>query len=181
MTGYTFDQLQTRNGMAALEVIHRWARQGRWTERYAHRVGRLVIQACLAESNLYNDANPNVPGSEAYPHDPGHEGTDHASVGVLQQQVPMWGPVERCQNVPRAVVHFLEALLPIDVHDENVAMEIQAVQRSGISDGSNYRAQRDRALAFLRQHWSAARRPGSRRHQRLLRTAPPTTRSGAAA
>jgi len=175
MTVYTFDLEQTRNGLISLEVVHTWARQGHWTRRYARRVGRIVIQCQLTESDLYNDANPNVAGSMDYPHDPGHQGTDHASVGTFQQQVPLWGPVSRCQNVARATRHFLDALLPIDITDEDVAMEIQHVQRSGVADGSNYHAQRDRALAFMAQHWLAAARPGSRAHRRVLRRATTTT------
>lgn len=146
---------QVKNGLTILRVVRDYQHDGKWEERYAHRVGRICVQCALTESNLHNYCNPNVPGSKAFPHDAGYEGTDHASVGVFQQQVPMWGGLEQCQVVEHATRLFLARLLPVDLHDENVAMQIQRVQVSGYPDGRNYAANRNRALAFMRQHWHA--------------------------
>ena len=167
---FTFDRLQVANGLTVLGVVRSWQAAGHWGPRYSRLVGRACIQCCLDESNLYNDANPNVPGSMDYPHDAHHEGTDHASVGLFQQQVPLWGPVSRCQNPVRATEHFLSALLPI--FPGNVALQIQRVQGSFDPTGSNYHAQLDRAQDFMAQYWAASKRPGSRRHTRALTRAP---------
>lgn len=164
MPKFTFDGAQVKNGLTILRVVREYQHDGNWSERYARRVARICIQCCLTESGLHNYASNVVPGSLQAPYDEGYVGHDHLSVGVFQQQVPMWGPVSVCQNVDRATRKFLERLLPIDLHDQNVSMQIQRVQVSGFPDGSNYRQQRDRALAFMRQHWDAtATKKGSKR------------------
>lgn len=68
-----------------------------------------AIATCLVESGLEMYANPNVTGSVALPHD--KLGTDHASVGLFQQQVPMWGPVDVCQSANGSANLFYQQLL----------------------------------------------------------------------
>lgn len=95
----------------------------------------MSLMCAMQESSLLNRYNPNVPGSEAYMHDDNAESTDHLSVGLFQQQVPMWGPVQRCQNPEASTEHFVQALLqkynqaPVNVRLDYGAM-IQSVQDS---------------------------------------------------
>jgi hypothetical protein len=69
------------------------------------RAAVVVIETALVESNLTIYANYNVPGSMAIPHEA--VGSDHASVGVLQQQVPSWGSAAECMDPVKACQKFL--------------------------------------------------------------------------
>lgn len=152
---------------------------------YARRLSRLSLMCALAESNLYNYASPAVKGSLQFPHDIVASVPDHLSVGVFQQQVPMWGPVERCQDVTKAARHFLDALQtkfpgglvtlawnPSHMYRgdfepiEHLSpwQQIQRVQGSWYNQlsgsrkyGTNYEAQRARSLTVFNKVWGDVR------------------------
>lgn len=69
------------------------------------RAAVVVIETAMVESGIRVYANPNVPESMRIPHEA--EGTDHASVGPLQQQVPSWGTAADCMDPARSTLKFL--------------------------------------------------------------------------
>jgi len=75
------------------------------TDNLRQKAAVILIETGLVESNLTIYANPNVPASMAIPHEA--VGTDHASVGPLQQQVPSWGTAADCMDPHRAGLKFL--------------------------------------------------------------------------
>lgn len=70
------------------------------------RAAVIVIETALVESGLRIYANANVPASLRIPHEA--VGSDHASVGVLQQQVPSWGTPADCMDPVAATGKFLD-------------------------------------------------------------------------
>ena len=69
---------------------------------------RIALMTALTESNLLNYANRNNPASLALPHEA--VGQDHASVGVFQQQVGIWGDTGTLMNVRASAGKFFDAL-----------------------------------------------------------------------
>ena len=82
----------------------------------------------LVETNLQMYANSNVPESLTFPHDA--VGTDHDSVGVMQQRFPMWGPLDVLMNSQGSARLFYEALQKTDWQSMDPGAAAQAVQRS---------------------------------------------------
>lgn len=68
----------------------------------------IAIGTAITESGLQNYANSNVPESMAIPHDA--VGNDHASVGVFQQQVGIWGTAAELMDVTISANKFFDAL-----------------------------------------------------------------------
>lgn len=96
-----------------------------------------ALAVALAESNLQNYANSNVPESMSIPHD--NVGSDHRSVGVFQQQVGIWGTASELMNLETATNKFYDALALVKTRDAmSIPQAAQTVQRSAFSDGSNY-------------------------------------------
>ena len=99
-----------------------------------------ALAVALAESNLQNYANSNVPESMSIPHD--NVGSDHMSVGVFQQQVNMWGTAPELMNIDTATNKFYDALAAVKSRDTmTIPQAAQTVQRSAFGDGSNYAKQ----------------------------------------
>lgn len=96
-----------------------------------------ALAVALAESNLQNYANSNVPESLGIPHD--SVGSDHMSVGVFQQQVGIWGNASDLMNLETSANLFYDALSKIPTRNTmTIPQAAQSVQRSAFSDGSNY-------------------------------------------
>jgi hypothetical protein len=105
---------------------------------------RIALMTALTESNLLNYANRNNPESLALPHEA--VGQDHASVGVFQQQVGIWGDTKTLMDVRASAAKFFDALKKAGAPNSSAPwLTAQAVQRSAFSDGSNYA-----------KHWSTA-------------------------
>lgn len=105
---------------------------------------RIALMTALTESNLLNYANRNNPDSLALPHEA--VGSDHASVGVFQQQVGIWGDTKTLMNVRASAAKFFDALKAAGTPNAGAPWQTaQKVQRSAFSDGSNYQ-----------KHWATA-------------------------
>ena len=101
---------------------------------------RIALMTALTESNLLNYANRNNPASLALPHEA--VGSDHASVGVFQQQVGIWGDTGTLMNVRASAGKFFDALKQAGTPNAAAPWQTaQKVQRSAFPDGSNYQAQ----------------------------------------
>jgi hypothetical protein len=99
-----------------------------------------ALAVALAESNLQNYANSNVPETMNIPHD--SVGSDHMSVGVFQQQVGIWGNAPDLMNLETSANLFYDALSKITTRTSmTIPQAAQSVQRSAFSDGSNYAKQ----------------------------------------
>lgn len=145
---------QRKNGRAVLSVVEDRAHKEGWSKYRAQRVARMVMMCCFTESNLYVYANKNIPASMELPHDA--VGSDHASVGMFQQQVPMWGTVQACMDPKTSCTKFLDALAEkhLDLYDgPRLRMRIQAVQESYDSTGMNYAKNYWRARFFVARNW----------------------------
>jgi hypothetical protein len=97
----------------------------------------VALMVAMAESNLLNYANTNIPESLAIPHQA--VGSDHASVGVFQQQVGIWGQAPVLMDVTKSAGLFFDALAKVKVSAAAPWASAQAVQKSAFPDGSNYR------------------------------------------
>ena len=101
---------------------------------------RIALMTALTESNLLNYANRNNPDSLALPHEA--VGSDHASVGVFQQQVGIWGDTKTLMDVKTSAGMFFDALKKAGTPNPAAPwLTAQKVQRSAFPDGSNYQAQ----------------------------------------
>lgn len=108
-----------------------------------------AVATMLAESGGKNYANSNVPESLQRDHDA--VGSDHKSVGVMQQQVGMgWGDVDELMDPTYAIGKYYERLGEVQGREQmSVAQRAQAVQRSGFADGSNYAAKQAEARDLI--------------------------------
>lgn len=155
MFGLT-DPRQIRNGRAVLFAVYDYCQAQGYSKAETRRAARLAIMCCMTESNLWQYANHNVPESLSIPHE--QVGSDHASVGLYQQQVPSWGTARQCMDIGHSTRHFLRALrdkgeLP-PYQGRPLWERVQAVQVSAYADGSNYRRNRARSWAFLARYWN---------------------------
>lgn len=107
----------------------------------------IALMVGLTESGLRVLANPNDPAGNAFPHD--GVGSDHASLGIFQQQ-PWWGTAAQRMEPVASTNLFLDRLLSLP-HWQTAApwQAAQSVQASAFSDGSNFRAQMDQAISIL--------------------------------
>lgn len=121
------------------------------------RVLAICLETGMTESALLVYANGNNPESLRLPHDA--VGWDHASVGIFQQQVPMWGTTADCMDPAKSCGKFLNRLVQHDWQAMSNWQAAQAVQVSAFADGSNYRANDARARALAAQLWAEINRP----------------------
>lgn len=146
---------QVSNGKLMLREVGRRARNGKWTRDDARRVARMATMCVLTESGMRVLANPEVPASMHYPHD--GVGSDHDSIGMFQQR-PGWGTVAERMDIAHSTSAFIDEALRLGVtrRESGVPtwLAVQRVQRSAFEDGSNYKANRTRAFAFVLRHWS---------------------------
>ncbi len=94
----------------------------------------LDLMAALQESTIRNLANSNVPDSLNYPHDA--VGSDHKSVGTLQEQVDMgWGTLDQLMQPSWQSTQFLTRLLRLPGWQTmSPTNAIQAIQHSAAGD-----------------------------------------------
>lgn len=112
----------------------------------AERAADIALETALVESSLMVYANPKVPGSLQLPHDA--VGHDHLSVGLFQQQVPLWGNVLACQTIEASTLLFLRRLLALDWAGRSNGELAQRVQGSAYP--ARY-AMRDRQAINIRK------------------------------
>jgi hypothetical protein len=100
-----------------------------------------ALATCLVESNFTMYANPRVSGSVDFPHDKVANPPDALSVGIFQQQVPLWGPVTVCQDAVGSANLFYQQLLRVWNSAKTIGENAQRVQ------GSAYPARYDERYA----------------------------------
>lgn len=149
---------QIKNGEAVLSAVAARARSKRWGRLRAKRMARMVIECCLAESNLLIFANEYNAESLRLPHDA--VGHDHDSVGMFQQRVPSWGTTHDCMDPVISCHKFMDRASEVgaDRFWMRRALAIQKVQVSYDASGSNYAAHADEATAFVYAHWDTRNR-----------------------
>jgi hypothetical protein len=104
-----------------------------------------AIATALVESNLQNYANRNVPASMSIPHDA--VGTDHASLGIYQQQTGYnwtkyssmgspdgWGKPASLMDIVQSTHKFLTKLTSFDWQSMSIGDACQRVQGSAFPD-----------------------------------------------
>jgi LysM repeat protein len=137
------------------------------------RGAHVALETALAESVLWMYANGYNQRSLQLPHD--RVGWDHGSVGLFQQQVggaphssANWGTTDELMNPVTSTGKFLDALGPLSSwqHKTNW-MAAQDVQRSAVSNGSNYEAYDAQAIEIGDALWGLS-----------PTTPPPVTDSG---
>lgn len=115
------------------------------------RAADISLEIALTESSLRMLANRRVPASMLLPHE--GVGSDHASLGLFQQQWPSWGTVSQLMSGPESTRRCLRALLrPGWTAGTNWEIA-QRVQVSAFADGRNYRANDALAIATRRALW----------------------------
>lgn len=148
------DVRQRNNGLVILYRVGQLGRQGKWTEMDTRRTARLSICCAMTESELWIYANKNNAASLKLYHE--QIGQDHASVGLFQQQVPMWGTTHDCMDPISSTDKFVNELLKKGLTRSNSKgtpwSAIQAVQVSAFADGSNYHGNWDDACKFVAEH-----------------------------
>jgi len=159
---------QRKVGKAILAAVQHRARHHGWSRRRARQVGRMCIMCALTESELRVYANEGNAESRRLLAEFARQGyataigSDHASVGPFQQQVPGWGDTADCMDPAKSTWKFLGALAdkgadafhkPFGTYPD-LADRIQSVQVSAFADGSNYRANRWRSQRFMFFHWN---------------------------
>lgn len=152
------DVVQVKRGRQILFAVADYAAERGWDKAKARRAARMAIMCAMDESSLRVLANHSVPASETVPHD-GY-GSDHASVGLFQQQVPGWGTAAQCMDPRHSTRHFLSKLDTLYGTARFLGVpqwvQIQAVQVSATPDGSNYRRYRRPSFLFVVRYWNLA-------------------------
>lgn len=150
------DSVQVLRGRQVLFAVADYGRANGWDKWTTRRAARMAIMCGMTESSLRVLANPNVAGSEDLPHD--GNGTDHASVGIFQQQVPGWGTAAQCMDPRLSTNKFLTQLGrrfgPTRFLGTPQWVMVQAVQVSAFADGSNYRRQARPSYWFVMRYWN---------------------------
>lgn len=115
--------------------------------RGGDRAALIALMTGLTESGLRVLANPNDPAGNAFAHD--GLGQDHDSLGIFQQR-PSWGTAAQRMDPAASTNIFLDRLLSLPNWQAVPPWQAaQSVQASAFADGSNYRAQMDRAVTIL--------------------------------
>ncbi|KAF9115025.1 hypothetical protein BGX27_009143, partial [Mortierella sp. AM989] len=104
---------------------------------HTHGVGArgcaVAIATALVESNIAVYCNYKVPGSCKLRHDA--VGSDHLSVGIFQQQSPMWGTAKQCMDPTSSAGLFYKALKGVKGWSRmSIGTAAQRVQRSAFPD-----------------------------------------------
>ena len=107
----------------------------------------IALLTGLTESGLRVLTNPNDPAGDAFAND--GVGSDHDSLGIFQQR-PSWGTAAQRMEPVASTNLFLDRLLSLPEWQAAPPWQAaQSVQASAFPDGSNYRAQLDRATSIL--------------------------------
>ncbi|KAF9979601.1 hypothetical protein BGZ65_006293 [Modicella reniformis] len=108
----------------------------------------VAIATALVESNIAVYCNNKVQGSCSLPHDA--VGSDHLSVGIFQQQSPMWGTPQQCMDPTSSAGLFYEALKGVSGWESMpIGTAAQKVQRSAFP--SRYALRANEAVAICAQ------------------------------
>lgn len=137
------------------------------------QAAHIVVMACLTESQMQMYANANVPTSVNYPYvpiswEPDGLGHDHASIGMLQQQVGpsyalpgtstvddnTWGTPAQLMDPQYSATQFLNRLVAFDWASMAPWLAAQQVQISAFADGSNYEVEYNRAVSLVDALWT---------------------------
>lgn len=117
------------------------------SSRGGDRVGLIAVMTGLAESGLRILSNPHDPSGDRYPGQ--GVGYDHDSLGIFQQR-PNWGSAAQRMDPVASTNLFVTRLLSLPGWQSLPPWQAaQRVQASAFADGSNYRAQLDRATAIV--------------------------------
>ncbi|KAF9190419.1 hypothetical protein BGZ50_000227 [Haplosporangium sp. Z 11] len=113
----------------------------------SHGVGvkgcAIAIATALVESNIAVYCNRKVSGSCNLPHDA--VGSDHLSVGIFQQQSPMWGSAKQCMDPASSAGLFYKALKKVKGwQNMSIGTAAQKVQRSAYP--ARYATKADQAM-----------------------------------
>lgn len=123
------------------------------------RGAHVALETALTESILWMYANGRNHRSLELPHD--RIGWDHGSVGLFQQQVggapdstANWGTTDELMDPVTSTGKFLDALGPLSRWQmKSNWMACQDVQRSAVSNGSNYQANDKQAIQIGDALW----------------------------
>jgi hypothetical protein len=147
------------------------------SQGFPQRAAVIVMETALVESGIKIYANSNVPESLAIPHEA--VGSDHRSVGILQQQVPYWGTAADCMDPATATVKFLfggsggsAGLKDFDWQHMTTGQAAQAVQVSAFPD--RYQQQEQTATQLVGALWPASHTPDAGTVRPLTPTTAPT-------
>jgi hypothetical protein len=138
------------------------------------RAGVVAMETALVESNITIYANRNVPASLKIPHEA--VGSDHASVGIFQQQVPSWGTAADCMDPAHSARKFLDRLVTFNWSSMSTGAAAQRVQVSAFP--SRYQQQEARATEIVNSLWGGAPAPVPGPHPTLHRKWPSYMKSG---
>lgn len=118
------------------------------------RAAVICVETVLVESGIHIYANQNVPGSINVSDNDGYPpyGPDHLSVGLYQQQVPMWGTAADCMNPVTATGKFLAKLVSFNWQAMPTGAAAQRVQVSAFPD--RYQEKESVALAIVTELWA---------------------------
>lgn len=115
------------------------------------RAAVIAIETGLVESTLHVYANSNVPDSLSIPNE--GVGSDHASVGIFQQQVPSWGTTADCMDPAKSCGKFLDRLVAFDWQSMPTGQAAQTVQVSAFPD--RYQQQEGWATQIVNDLWAS--------------------------
>ncbi|KAF9158273.1 hypothetical protein BGX21_011569 [Mortierella sp. AD011] len=105
----------------------------------------VAIATALVESSITVYCNYKVSGSCNLPHDA--VGSDHLSVGIFQQQSPMWGTAKQCMDPATSAGLFYKALKGVSGWASmSIGTAAQRVQRSAYPD--RYASRASEAVAI---------------------------------
>jgi hypothetical protein len=119
--------------------------------RVAHDYGvgargcAVAIATALVESDIQIYCNPHVPGSCNLPHD--NSASDHLSVGIFQQQSPMWGTPQQCMDPVSSSGLFYAALKRVNGWS-SMPIGVAAQRVQGSAFPGRYPQQADRAVSI---------------------------------
>jgi hypothetical protein len=154
--------------IAACKARHLPADQG-------ERVADIALETALTESRLRMYANENNPESLKLPHDA--VGSDHASVGLFQQQVGIWGTTAELMDPEISTRKFLDALLRLNWIPMTNWAAAQEVQRSAFPD--RYQKHDGEAIQIRKALWGGTapqpEAPSSRAAKQIHIVAPGDT------
>lgn len=159
---------QRHNICRALLGVQERAHNHNWSRARAAHVALMVVNCGLTESVWHNFGNVANRESQHLADRQGWGwgnrrwiGSDHDSVGVFQQRVPMWGTTRECMEPKLAAHKFMNRAGEVgvdDVGNGNVWGNIQSVQVSFDPTGRNYAVNTDWAQRIVRRAWDTQNR-----------------------
>jgi hypothetical protein len=137
-------------GLSEIQILHvKTLLRVVFERKLSKRAGVIVIETALVESNIKVYANQNVPESMHISHEA--VGSDHLSVGIFQQQVPMWGTADDCMDPAKSCNKFLDRLEKFNWYSRSTGVVAQQVQGSAFPD--RYQTMEQRAIQIVNAFW----------------------------